>query len=442
LLQAKAESDRKNYAAKHQLLRQLLAQIPQSFQIDSENDGIVGLTHNSGFRIHAPRNILPPEFTAVPTLVRERMKAALDMQDKIRAAVKDLDAMPGYGSVWWHPEEKKCWIVLGDSDEQPTHEAWQNAVKAIPGVKEVRSEAEIAPPSDDRENWIHVKRGSIFGLPYEWAGKLTGGPAPLSNAIVNSLLGGTAGYLGGRLATALIPDDVADHRRLPRLGALLGAGAGLLGPMNAAHTNAQLSAASGRPLGWRAITTPNAAVPINDDAAAPYENLEQAWKTAALSRLQKVLADTPIDTRYQKAAASYDTGFAPDLPPVPVDAFNNAIWNDVHMGIASARANPYGTKSVWGDNTQPLHTPPPIGAAATGLVSGIQEMYGGAGLLSPTHFIRGLAAAGVDGATARVAGGVLGVLGGLRPDAQRELQRAGVWSGLIRGVTGSVLGLY
>jgi hypothetical protein len=57
------------------------------------------------------------------------------------------------------------------------------------------------------------------------------------------------------------------------------------------------------------------------------------------------------------------------------------------------------------------------------------------------HFVRGLATAGVDLATARVAGSVLGALGGLTPEAQNKIQDMGLWGGLIRGVTGSVLGL-
>lgn len=62
LLNAKRESDRKNYGAKHELLRQLLKERPEDFIVDSENKGIIGLTHKSGFRIHAPRRVLPLEF--------------------------------------------------------------------------------------------------------------------------------------------------------------------------------------------------------------------------------------------------------------------------------------------------------------------------------------------------------------------------------------------
>lgn len=66
---AKQESDRRNYVAKHRILRALLRQYPDQFQIDSRQGDIVGLTHNSGFRLHAPAHVLPPPppEPAVPT---------------------------------------------------------------------------------------------------------------------------------------------------------------------------------------------------------------------------------------------------------------------------------------------------------------------------------------------------------------------------------------
>lgn len=67
LLEAKAESDRKNYARKHQILRQLLGQSPEDFLIDSEQGGILGLTHTpTSFRIHLPRRALPVSLPALP----------------------------------------------------------------------------------------------------------------------------------------------------------------------------------------------------------------------------------------------------------------------------------------------------------------------------------------------------------------------------------------
>lgn len=60
LLQAKQHSDRKQYEAKHAILRALLAQSPGDFQVDSQLGRFAGLTHNpTNFRIHMPANQVP-----------------------------------------------------------------------------------------------------------------------------------------------------------------------------------------------------------------------------------------------------------------------------------------------------------------------------------------------------------------------------------------------
>lgn len=60
LLEAKAYSDRGDYQAKAQIMRQLLRDRPGEFVIDSEQGPIVGLTHlPTRFRMHLPRRTLP-----------------------------------------------------------------------------------------------------------------------------------------------------------------------------------------------------------------------------------------------------------------------------------------------------------------------------------------------------------------------------------------------
>jgi hypothetical protein len=67
LLRAKAESDRRNWAAKHRLLRDLLVRRPEDFVVDSVAGDIAGLTHRSGFRIHLPLKAFPAGFPTTPT---------------------------------------------------------------------------------------------------------------------------------------------------------------------------------------------------------------------------------------------------------------------------------------------------------------------------------------------------------------------------------------
>jgi hypothetical protein len=62
LRQAKKESDRGNWPAKHDLLRQTIRSEPHNFIIDSEMAGITGLTHKpTGFKIHIPTPTVPTE---------------------------------------------------------------------------------------------------------------------------------------------------------------------------------------------------------------------------------------------------------------------------------------------------------------------------------------------------------------------------------------------
>lgn len=389
----------------------------------------------------------------VPELVKVRYKEAADVKRTLAKVIKYLPAEGDYGFVYWHPEKKIAWAVLSDSDTQQTHQRWHNALKAIRGVQSVRTEAEHGPHNDPE--WIRIKESaalSWLNIPYQAAGALTGGPSPMSNALVSGLLGAGTGYAAGTLAENLLPAQYVERGKLRNNLAMLGGVGGAALHIPQAVTNSSLNQkATGKPEWLRSI--------MQGDQHQQMAPAETDWrnhylggqKQADWDGLRECCRLLPLPPELFMRSASRFTKFAMSagsmgannvsLKPVPVDAFNQAIWNDVHNGLQSSQSNPYGTRSIYSDNSDPLHTPPVNAAAATGLVSGIQQMYGNASLLSPQHFISGLANAGVDMATARIAGGVLGALGGLTPEAQRKLQTMGLWSGMIRGVTGSVLGL-
>lgn len=388
------------------------------------------------------------EWQQVPELVTSRYKEASQVKRTLQKVLKHLPktADPGYGQVYWNPETKDVWAVMSDNDTEQTTQRWYNALKSVMGVNTVHIESEAIPHDDD---WILLEKAAS---PYDWAGKLTGGPSPLSNAIVSGLLGAGGGYVAGTVAEKLMPERFFDRGRLRKNLALLGglAGAGLHVP--AAVTNASINqSATGEPHWLRSITKGDA-----HQYRSPTE-LDLPKRMGLVKQNAAVLTKLHEDCDRLSAAASPElqeaaqlffklarTGYAGSaevaLRPVPVDAFNRAIWNDVHNGLRSSRNTAYGTRSMHSDNSENMHTPPAVGAAASGLVSGIQSMYGNRSVLSPRHFITGLASAGVDMATARVAGGVLGVLGGMTPEGQKKLQDIGLWSGMIRGATGSVLG--
>jgi hypothetical protein len=221
--------------------------------------------------------------------------------------------------------------------------------------------------------------------------KPLGGPNPLTATIVGGILGSGLGYGGGWLAEQLLPRSAFDRGRLRRTGAALG---GLAG------------AAPG--LAWAGT------------------NLANSDRTGG--GLRSVLSPWP----YTKAAQDSGAFF---LPTIPVDAFNRAIWSDV----AQAQ-NPFGTRSPWGDDSQPLQTPAPVAATASGLVAGTAAATGQR-RISPLQLGLTAAATAGTGYLAGLAfGKTLGALAGLRPEAQAQLQRLGLWGGLVTGAVNELFG--
>jgi hypothetical protein len=137
-----------------------------------------------------------------------------------------------------------------------------------------------------------------------------------------------------------------------------------------------------------------------------------------------------VHPRFHKAAQ--DTG-ALFLRSIPVDGFGQVVWNNV-----GAPPSAYGSKSPWGDNSQPLTTPPYAAAAVTGLLAGTAQAAG-SDLVSPWQVATAAAlGAGKGWATGLAAGKILGALAGLRPAAQQQLQQTGTWAGLITGVANAL----
>jgi hypothetical protein len=289
-------------------------------------------------------------------------------------------------------------------------------------------------------------------MPYQAAGSLTGGPSPMSNGIVSGLLGAGAGYATGTALENLLPAQYVERGKLRHNLAMLGGGLGAAAHIPQAFANSSINQeATGQPHWMRSIFGGDQYQQMAPHELDSHNNYIGGQKQADWDTMRSICNRLPAPgllfraaaldfTKEALSAGIYGSEGVP-LKAVPVDAFNNAIWNDVYNGLNSSQSNPYGTRSYQSDNSDMMFTPPANAAACAGLVSGIQQMYGNRPTLSPQHFISGLANAGVDLATARIAGGVLGALGGLTPAAQKQLQNAGIWSGMIRGVTSSVLGL-
>jgi len=405
------------------------------------------------------------EWQSVPDRVAALFKEAAPVARVIRRMTTILIAAPGSGEIYFHPKKRELHAVLSDIDDEDKKKQWEEALEALKDIDGVQVSEE--PPENKEAEWVLVKRANaplgIIGKPFEWGGALTGGPSPLSNAIVGALLTGGLGYGTGWLLEHLFPERFVARGRLRKTLGALGALGGTAIPAWQWRQNALTAREAGKPLGvLGSLITPTDKVPFNEPGArrvdldafisgpegGRYDPGTATYLGNKETRaLQEKLGESVGGlSRFARAAEQLLkigqelSAGGVGLRAVPMDAFNQAIWNDVRMGLTASR-NPYGTKSPWGYNEQAMHTPPSLGAATAGLATGIQQLYGNQSVLSPQHFIRGLATAGVDLVTSRVVGGTLGALGGLTPVAQKKLQDIGMWGGLIRGTVGSMLGL-
>ncbi len=153
--------------------------------------------------------------------------------------------------VYYHPEKRALHAVLGDRDDEH-HAAWRDALETTgcqvtigasgsPQSANLGGSSANSPVAESeavthgavaglctaKEDWIRIKRADgalgFFNKPFEWGGKLTGGPSPLSNALVGSLLTGGLGYGTGWLLEHLFPERYVQRGKLPRtLGQVYG----------------------------------------------------------------------------------------------------------------------------------------------------------------------------------------------------------------------------
>lgn len=261
---------------------------------------------------------------------------------------------------------------------------------------------------------VLIKCGALHpmvGKLWDGAHTALGGARPLSNALVSGLALSGLGYGVGTLAENLFPERYMERGKLRKTLATAGALGGLgIGAANA-YANSQATNTSWLN-GW---LVPNNAQPHGIPLTAQHN-----WTDGVGPGPAKM--------------AAMQSGLM--APSIPVDAFNRVVWNDVRP--TSYANNPYGTRSPWGDNSQPMHTPPQLAAATTGLMSGIGAMAQSP-IISPGTIINGLVSAGVGLATANVAGRTLGALAGLTPEAQNKIQDLGLWAGVLHAVVPPVL---
>jgi hypothetical protein len=175
LKRAKAESDRGNYRAKHQILSKLLDEHPGAFVQDSTSGSMIGLTHPAtGFKIHAPaqvvrgRAMLAPIYHGSATAVRVKAARSAD-ESEVRRLIKAIPKADLYGA-WYNAIENKARVSMGDWSETGGHLV-HRALSSVLGEDNVEVEAEIGPPWDEKRNalaagWVKLaKADNVSTLP-------------------------------------------------------------------------------------------------------------------------------------------------------------------------------------------------------------------------------------------------------------------------------------
>lgn len=320
--------------------------------------------------------------------------------------IQDLmPSLPDVGArVWYNPDTERAFISYPIDTDSEKQASWYIALRQVPGVEEIIQSYVVGP--SNVEPYIRVKQAlenadvfrplaSAAQMEPNALNKLWGGPNPLAATIGGGLLGAGLGYGGGWLAEQLLPDDKFEPGVLRRNTALAG---GLLGAAPGVWSGFDQTFRGQKP-GWGAWLRP---YPWNKEGAA-------TRYTSIVTGLAEAAGE--LNELWKQGASEAGGDYA---PMIPVDQFGQVIWNDLR--------------------TQGGYTPPALAAATTGIIQAASLSQGGIGLVSPADIARIGIGMGSGYMSGLVVGKTLGALAGLRPEAQQQLQQAGVWAGILSNV--------
>lgn len=288
--------------------------------------------------------------------------------DQINAEMRQLPHIPGDGvGVYYNPHKKLAWLYAGTLDKSVQHKYLQklSSVTKVVDFPHYPSgypydlswiKVSYSPTIRAAFDTLNVTPGNMFGV-------IPNQPSPLAAGLTSGVLGAGLGYGLGYLGEKAMPNRWKKGRlrkSLGILGGLAGAGVGA---------------------GWAGANL-IAGLPVN---SPDLFNIPDGSKTAE---------------------ADYGAGLA----PIPVNEFNQIIWNDPRV---SARL------------------PNAVQAAATGLVSGASYMRGGAQLISPLDVGRMAAGMGSGYVSGALVGKALGLMLGMPDDVQEKLKNSGMFAGVI-----------
>lgn len=334
-----------------------------------------------------------------------KIAAAVTQLAPLAADLRKLPELANVPAVFFHPEQGVLRAWTKDAAWTPPP-----AVRDCPALRAYPwlVSTELPPDILDYRLLKLAQTGYMKPVADAWqaAALPLGGTHPLATMLLGGLLASGVGYAGGKVLDAVLPEEYFDKG---------------VAPLGLAALGGALGAAPGAAYGLLKYRT-------NPKTGLPFSHQGAGWtSTYPWPR--------PWPWASAKKAGVGNTGNLL-TKTIPVDAFNRVVWNDVR-----AVPNPFGTKDRWGDNEQPLHTPAPVAAATTGLLSGTAALLGNATHVSPFDVALTAANTGLQGWTYGLAAGkVLGTMAGLKPDYQRKLQQAGIWGGLLTGTVKALFG--
>lgn len=338
-------------------------------------------------------------------------------------------------NLYYQPDEKVAFVGVVDRHEKTAQDLGQH----LSQICDVIVADAVQQPEDYGEApWIFVKKSfdpmSILAQLGAWkdgpTNKPFGGPSPLAAALSSGLLGAGAGYGAGWLGEHLLPSAQFAPGALRRTGAIAGVALGAApalwwGSLSQRH-NPDVSGAKAWLSGW---PFSNASVA---DHQPPYGNIDlgdvspgnidlgDVSLKAATEALREQLPGCEPHPAFLKAAGEFDgsqTGLdeADQTPMIPRMQFNQSVWED-------------------------QQTPLPLRSATTGLVDAASMSRGGIHMVSPLDIARIGIGMGTGLASGLIVGKTLGALAGLRPESQKVLQQAGIWTGVLANTIPMIFG--
>lgn len=358
----------------------------------------------------------------VPEEVKRLVKSAQTTFNYVIQAKLPL-AEPGYGKIWYNPDDRILFFNLGLSKDLSKLAAWKNILQNTPNIdaleyswtgrpninepwvpirkiqlnqlftKAADLTDEQLAARNDKINFPEVEAHAPQGVqPFKAIGQaagfvpgpvtdVLGGPNPISSSLAGGVLGAGLGYGTGWLLEHLFPERYAERGPLRTttgiLGALLGAGPGLA--WGAANVSNNLPFGAG----FKEVQAM-----VDEEIPEECRELDEQYSVAITKAAQNLVNE----------------------PFINVDQFNQTVLSPE-------------------DKVTPMN----IRSGTIGLTSSASILRGSP-VVSPSDIGRVALGAGTGLAAGTFVGRVLGSLAGLTPEMQNKLQDVGLWGGILKNV--------